>query len=148
MSERTQTPNRHAEAQWSGTLKEGKGEIALGSGVFKGEYSFDTRFTMGDGTTPEELIAAAHASCFTMATAAALTAKNHAPEHLATSASVTLETTTDGPTITAIELHITGKVEGLSQEEFEAITAETKAKCPVSRALAGVPNITVKATLG
>lgn len=102
---------------------------------------------MGEGTTPEELIAGAHAGCFTMATAAYLTAKGHAPEHLATTASVTLETKTEGPTITAIELHITGKVPGITQEEFEAATAETKAKCVISRALAGVPSITVKATL-
>jgi osmotically inducible protein OsmC len=147
MSEKTQTPNRFAEAQWSGSIKEGQGEISLGSGVFSGPFSFDTRFTVGDGTTPEELIAAAHAGCFTMATSAGLTAKGHAPESLHTKATVVLEMLTDGPTITGIHLEISGKVAGLTQEEFEAITTETKAKCPVSRALAGVPSITLKATL-
>lgn len=141
------TPNRFAEAVWNGDLKSGKGQITLGSKVFSGPYSFDTRFTVGDGTTPEELLAAAHAACFTMATTGGLTKAGHAPTSLETTATVTLEVSADGPTITEIQLVIHGKVPGMTAAEFEEVANEAKKKCPLSKALAAVPSITLEAVL-
>jgi osmotically inducible protein OsmC len=138
---------RHAQADWQGTLKEGSGRLELGSGVFEGAYSFPSRFDNGPGTNPEELIGAAHAGCFTMALTYALGNAGHVPEHIRTVARVHLGMTAAGPTITRIELETEGDVAGLDAEAFTEMAEAAKKSCLVSRALAGVPEITVKASL-
>ena len=125
--------NRTAKAHWTGNLKEGKGELTTQSEILnKTNYSFRTRF-VGDekGTNPEELIAAAHAGCFTMAVSAALTGKGLNPEWLDTEATLSMDNTG----ITAIHLSITGKVAGITAEEFQAITKDAEKNCLVSKVL-------------
>ncbi|RUZ35396.1 OsmC family peroxiredoxin, partial [Mesorhizobium sp. M7A.F.Ca.US.003.02.1.1] len=119
----------------------------LGSGVFEGAYSFPSRFENGPGTNPEELIAAAHAGCFSMALSAILGNANHVPTSISTVAKVHLGATAAGPTITRIELETEAEVAGLAEDEFERLAQSAKAGCLVSRALGGVSQITLKATL-
>ncbi|AMX99826.1 OsmC family protein [Mesorhizobium ciceri] len=138
---------REASAKWQGTLKEGSGRLRLGSGVFEGAYSFPSRFENGLGTNPEELIAAAHAGCFSMALSAMLGNANHVPTSISTVAKVHLGATAAGPTITRIELETEAEVAGLAEDEFERLAQSAKAGCLVSRALGGVSQITLKATL-
>ncbi len=138
---------REASARWQGTLKEGSGRLRLGSGVFEGAYSFPSRFENGPGTNPEELIAAAHAGCFSMALAAILGGEGHTAESIHTIAKVHLGATTAGPTITRIELQAEAGAAGISAEDFERLAQKAKAACLVSRALAGVATITLKASL-
>jgi osmotically inducible protein OsmC len=131
-------PLRKAEAEWKGNLTEGSGNLKLGSGAFEGSYSFTSRFGEGEkATNPEELIAAAHAGCFTMAIDAALTQAGHNPTRLHTTASVRLDKVGAGFEITNITLELDGEVPGLSREEFERFARDAKANCPVSKALAG-----------
>jgi len=120
--------------------------MSLGSGAFEGPYSFASRFESGDGTNPEELIAAAHAGCFTMALAAALSVDDHVPESGSTTAKVTIETVDGNPTITRSELSTEGNVAGLDEGEFEKYAEGARSGCAVSRALAGV-EITLEARL-
>lgn len=124
---------RTAKAHWAGTLKEGKGELTTQSGILhKTNYSFKTRFVEAEkGTNPEELLAAAHAGCFTMAVGAALTQKGLSPTALDTQAIVTME----GLAITAVHLTITGRVSGISPEEFEALTKGAEQNCLISKVL-------------
>ncbi|MDF3153006.1 OsmC family protein [Mesorhizobium sp. XAP10] len=138
---------REASAKWQGTLKEGSGRLRLCSGVFEGAYSFPSRFENGPGTNPEELIAAAHAGCFSMALSAMLGNANHVPTSISTVAKVHLGATAAGPTITRIELETEAEVAGLAEDEFERLAQSAKAGCLVSRALGGVSQITLKATL-
>lgn len=127
---------RTASAQWQGDLKQGKGTVSLQSGLLKdAPYSFVTRFENGAGTNPEELIAAAHAGCFTMATSAALGKAGFTPDKLATTASLTLEQVGGNFTITKIDLEMTAKVPNITPEKFQEIAADAKANCPVSRVL-------------
>jgi osmotically inducible protein OsmC len=127
---------RKASAVWNGSLKEGKGTISTDSGVLsKTQYSFSTRFENGAGTNPEELIAAAHAGCFTMALSAQLGNAGFTPESLETTAAVTLEKLEAGFTITKIHLDVTAKVPGADQAAFEKAAANAKAGCPISRLL-------------
>ena len=122
-----------AKAHWAGTLKEGKGELTTPSGILNNtNYSFKTRFE-GDtkGTNPEELLAASHAGCFTMATGAMLTQKGLNPTSLDTEVTLTMENLT----ITAIHLSITGKVAGITADEFTAITKDAEKNCIISKAL-------------
>ena len=133
-------PTRNAEAVWEGDLKSGKGTMTLGSKAYSGAYSFQSRFESGAGTNPEELIAAAHAGCFAMALSFGLGQAGHPPERLDTSARVTFQ---PGPGITAIHLTVRGKVPGLDAEGFRQAAEGAKANCPVSKALAGVPEITL-----
>lgn len=127
---------RKASATWHGTLKEGKGTISTESGVLKDtQYSFHTRFEDGKGTNPEELIAAAHAGCFTMALSGQLTNANLKPESLETTAEVTLEKLEAGPTVTKIHLTTRAKVPGASKEAFETAANAAKTGCPISRLL-------------
>ena len=135
---------RHAEAQWQGTLKEGAGSLKLESGVYEGPYTWAGRFADGSGTNPEELIGAAHASCFTMFLSAVLTRNNVPPTRIDTRAAVHLE---DGPTITRIVLDVTAEVPGVDAAKFTEYAEEAKAKCPVSKALAGGPEIVLNARL-
>lgn len=137
---------RTASAAWSGGLKDGKGSISTQSGVLAGtQYSFGTRFESGKGTNPEELIAAAHAGCFTMALSAQLGTINFTAEGLRTTAAVTLEKLEAGWTISKIHLDVTAKIPGISASAFESAAASAKANCPVSRLLKA--DITMTATL-
>ena len=129
---------RHSDAEWIGSLREGSGSLALGSGAFKGAYSFNSRFAEGTGTNPEELIAAAHAGCYSMALAASLGQAKLEPEHIHTQAKVHFSPIDGKPTITLIELVTEAKVPGLDDARFQEIAAETKQACPISRALAAV----------
>lgn len=140
-------PVREASAQWQGGLKGGDGSVAFGGGAFEGRYNFSSRFEEGTGTNPEELIAAAHASCFSMALSAELEGAGHSPESVDTTARVKVEKSDEGFSITESALQTTARVPGLSDEEFQKIAAGAKAGCPVSRALAGV-EIKLEATLG
>jgi len=137
---------RTASAVWQGDLKTGKGTISSQSGVLKEtQYSFTSRFESGIGTNPEELIAAAHAGCFTMATAAALGKAGFTPQKLSTEATLSLEQVQGNWTITTVHLEMRATVPGIDQPKFEAITADAKANCPVSRVLKA--NITLTAKL-
>ena len=138
---------REAEAHWAGSLKEGAGRLRLGSGVFEGAYSFPSRFENGPGTNPEELIAAAHAGCFTMALSFILGEAGHVPERIHTVAKMHLGATAAGPTLTRIELETEGSVPGLADDQFQTFAETAKKTCLVSRALAGVPDIRLTATL-
>ena len=127
---------RTASAVWNGSLKEGKGTITTQSGVLSdAPYSFVTRFENGKGTNPEELIAAAHAGCFTMALSAQLGTMNFTPQTLRTSAKLTLEKLDAGWTISKIHLDVSARVPGISASAFESAAASAKANCPVSRLL-------------
>lgn len=138
---------REASAKWQGTLKEGSGRVKLGSGVFEGAYSFPSRFENGPGTNPEELIAAAHAGCFSMALSAILGTAHHKPTSISTLAKVHLGASAAGPTITRIELETQAEIPGLAPDEFQNLADRAKTTCLVSRALAGVASITLKAEL-
>ena len=138
---------RQANAEWKGTLKEGAGEMALGSGAFKGPFSFVSRFESGSGTNPEELIGAAHAGCFSMALAAGLGRAGITPTSIKTTAKVHLGTSDAGPTITRIDLETEGVVPGIDQATFQQHAEAAKKGCVVSRALGGVQDITLNATL-
>lgn len=139
---------RNGSAEWHGDLESGTGTVTVGDGVFEGAYSYDSRFGEGKGTNPEQLIAAAHAGCFTMALSAILSADGHAPESLRTSARVQLRNIDGAPTITRIDLHTEGRVAGVDADQFQAFADEAKRGCVVSRALAGVPEIVLTASLG
>lgn len=141
-------PTSRANAAWEGTLKEGRGQFAAASGAFKGPYTFKTRFEGAAGTNPEELLAAAEAACFSMALSGALEKAGTPPTRLETTAACTIEFVDGGPKITKMELTVRGTVAGIDQAAFSKAAQETKAACPVSRALAGIPSITVAATLG
>ena len=127
---------RTASAVWSGDLKRGKGALSTQSGVLKDTpYSFTTRFESGIGTNPEELIAAAHAGCFTMALSAFLGGAGFTPQKLSTEATLSMEQMEGNWTITAIQLALTAQVPGITKEKFEEVAATAKANCPVSRVL-------------
>jgi len=131
-----------ANAQWDGSLKEGGGEVTFGT--FKGDYTFASRFETGGKTNPEELIAAAHASCYSMQLSGVLTSEGTPPTSIRTRAEVTIEA---GVGITGIALTTEAEVPGVSEAAFMAAANKAKEICPVSRALAAVENITLKATL-
>ena len=127
---------RTASAVCSGDLKRGKGALSTQSGVLKDTpYSFTTRFESGIGTNPEELIAAAHAGCFTMALSAFLGGAGFTPQKLSTEATLSMEQMEGNWTITAIQLALTAQVPGITKEKFEEVAATAKANCPVSRVL-------------
>jgi osmotically inducible protein OsmC len=132
-------PVRKAEAEWKGTLKEGKGEIKTESGVLdKAQYSFSTRFESGKGTNPEELIGAAHAGCFSMAFAAGLEKAGKPAKRVHTTASVRLDKVGEGFGITKIDLVTEAEVPGIDEATFQRTAKGAKEGCPVSKALAGV----------
>jgi lipoyl-dependent peroxiredoxin len=138
---------RDGYAEWRGALKDGSGTVSVGSGLFSGSYSFATRFEDEPGTNPEELIAAAHAACFSMALSNILASDGHTPDSVTTTAKVHLRQVDGSPTIAKIELITNGAVPGITQEAFAGYAATAKAGCPVSRALAAVAEITLEATL-
>jgi osmotically inducible protein OsmC len=134
-------------AKWTGDLESGAGTVATGTKSLEGNYSAASRFGDGKGTNPEELIAAAHASCFSMALALILGRAGHSPESVETDASVYLRRTDDGFVIHKIALETVGTVPGLEAEEFAKLAEAAKRGCPVSVALAGGPEITLVAKL-
>ncbi|MDQ1638284.1 MAG: lipoyl-dependent peroxiredoxin [Pyrinomonadaceae bacterium] len=137
---------RNASAVWQGGLKDGKGTISTDSGALANtQYSFSTRFEDGAGTNPEELIAAAHAGCFSMALSGQLGAAGLTAESINTTASVSLEKTDAGFAITKVHLEVKAKVPGADQAAFEKATGNAKSGCPVSKVLNA--EITMNATL-
>jgi lipoyl-dependent peroxiredoxin len=140
-------PKRKAEARWDGSLETGQGTMRMASGAYEGPYSFQSRFEEGDGTNPEELIAAAHAGCFSMAFSGDLGRAGHDPESVETNATVHLEKSDEGFTITRIELDTRARVPGINDSDFQRIAEAAKAGCPVSRALSAVGSIEVRAEL-
>jgi lipoyl-dependent peroxiredoxin len=139
-------PTRTSSARWSGDLKGGSGSLALGSGAFEGQYSFKSRFEEGTGTNPEELVAAAHAACYSMALSNMLAGAGFTPDSVATNATVNFGQTEGGFAITRIDLVTTGNVPGIDESEFLKHAEAAKAGCPISKALASV-EITLDATL-
>jgi lipoyl-dependent peroxiredoxin len=138
---------RNGSAEWRGDLKGGSGTVKVGDGVFEGNYSFSSRFEDGDGTNPEELIGAAHAGCFAMALSLVLTEADHPPESLTAESRVHLRIVDELPTIAKIDLSVEGSVPGLDEDAFRSYAEKAKDGCVVSRALAGVPEITLDARL-
>ena len=137
---------RTASAHWAGGLKEGKGSVSTQSGVLNNtQYSFSTRFENGVGTNPEELIAAAHAGCFSMALSAELGKMGLTPGSIETNAILTLDKTEAGFTITAVHLDVSAKIPGADQKKFDEAAQNAKKGCPVSRVLNA--NITMRAQL-
>jgi osmotically inducible protein OsmC len=137
---------RSGSAVWRGDLKAGKGTVSSASGVLKDTpYSFTSRFESGTGTNPEELIAAAHAGCFSMAFAVQLGTAGLTPKEIATTANLTMEKLEAGWTITAVHLDVKAQVPGATQEKFDTAANAAKAGCPVSRVLNA--KITMTATL-
>jgi lipoyl-dependent peroxiredoxin len=134
---------RSGSAEWRGDLKGGDGDLTVGDGVFKGAYSFSSRFEEGEGTNPEELIAAAHAACFTMALSNILAEHGHSPDVVRTVAKVHLRQMEEGPTIQRIDLETEGRVAEIDDDHFAEHAEEAKVGCVVSRALAGVEEMTV-----
>jgi osmotically inducible protein OsmC len=138
---------RKASAVWKGGLKDGKGTVSSASGVLSNTpYSFATRFENASGTNPEELIAAAHAACFSMALSVQLGTANLTPESISTAATLTMEKLDSGWTITAVHLDVVAKVPGASAEAFNTAAQNAKAGCPVSKVLNA--KITMDAKLG
>jgi lipoyl-dependent peroxiredoxin len=138
-------PERMARARWTGPVETGEGHLALGSNTFEGPYTFKGR-TDGNGTNPEELIAAAHAGCFTMALSSRLTKEGCPPEHLETVARVHFRATPQGFRIPRIDLETEGVVTGIEPERFLELARDAKEMCPVSVALSSV-EITLEARL-
>ena len=140
-------PARTANARWEGGLKDGKGNMRLGGGAFEGQYSFSSRFEEGVGTNPEELIAAAHAGCFSMAFSAGLEKAGFSPNSVETEAKVHLSPADGGGfRISRVDLVTNADVPGIEESAFQQAAQAAKEGCPVSKALAAV-EITVSATL-
>lgn len=136
---------RRGSAHWSGGLKDGTGEISTQSGAVKAPYSFGRRFGDEPGTNPEELIAVAHAGCYSMALSATLDGEGLKAEAIDTTATVTLETE-GAPTVTKIHLELKAKIPGIDEAKFQELAAKTKEQCPISRLLAAA-EITLDAKL-
>ena len=133
-------------AEWKGDVPTGNGTFTAGDTI-SGEYSFKSRFQDGPGANPEQLIAAAHASCFSMALSNILAQAGSPPDSVRTDATVTLRMVDGTPTITSVNLVTVGQVPGVDEAKFQEYAQTAKAGCPVSRALAGVPEITLEASL-
>ena len=131
-------PDRASSATWEGGLKGGKGRMKVGKGAYDGPYTLASRFESGAGTNPEELIAAAHAGCYSMALAADLEAKGFKPASVGTTATVSVEPSGGGFAITRIKLVCRASVPGIEPAAFQAVAEGTKTGCPVSKALAAV----------
>jgi osmotically inducible protein OsmC len=132
-------PTRNASATWTGDLKAGNGTVKLGSGAYEGQYNFSSRFENGTGTNPEELIAAAHAACFSMALSAGLGGAGFKPQRVSTTAKVTVDKVGEGFKITKIQLFNESVIPGIDNAKFQELATATKAGCPVSQALSAVP---------
>ncbi|HEX2851334.1 MAG TPA: OsmC family protein [Acidimicrobiales bacterium] len=147
IAEEVDVPDRKADARWEGSLQEGKGTMRLGGGAWEGPYSFSSRFEDGTGTNPEELIAAAHAGCFSMALSGALGRAGFTPTSVATTATVKLNRTEAGFRIQRIDLATEAVVPGIDEAQFKEIAENAKQTCPVSVALGGVGEIVLDARL-
>ena len=139
-------PVRSAQAVWEGTSREGKGMIRAEGGGFEGPYSYSSRFEEGAGTNPEELLAAAHAACFTIALSSRLTKAGTPPTRLQARSHVAIEKVESDWAVTGIRLEVDANVPGASQEDFDRLAEDAKVNCPISRALRAVP-ITLEARL-
>lgn len=139
-------PVRNARAVWEGDLLKGRGRMAFGSGAFEGQFSFSSRFEEGVGTNPEELIAAAHAGCFSMAFSNMLAKAGFTPTRVETTAKVRLEKLPEGFKITRIDLETAGDVPHISEAQFMELAEGAKKGCPVSQLLTGA-EIVLKASL-
>jgi len=140
-------PTSRASAVWEGKLKEGKGRFQAGSGAFSGPYTFATRFEGKNGTNPEELIAAAHAACLSMALSADLEKAGTPATRIRTDAACTIEMVNGAPTITTMELKVRGQVSGVDQAAFHKAADAATHGCPVARALTGISRVTLDAKL-
>ena len=136
-----------ASAVWHGKLHDGNGTFEAGSGSFKGAYSFPTRFEGKAGTNPEELLAAAHAACLSMALSGGLEKAGTPATRIATTAHCTMDTIGGAPTVATMRLEVRGVVPGIDQAAFQAAAEGAKQNCPVSRALKGIPSVELVATL-
>ncbi|MFG1607037.1 OsmC family protein [Actinoplanes sp. NPDC049265] len=140
-------PIRSASARWQGNLTEGSGTIKTGQGGYQGNYSFKSRFEEGEGTNPEELIAAAHSGCFSMAFSKGLADAGFTPTSVETVAKVHLDKTDGGFGVTRIELETVGDVPGIDNDTFQKIAEGAKENCPISRLLSPGAAISLTATL-
>lgn len=140
-------PVRSAEAVWKGSLKEGNGAMKMASGAYEGQYSFSSRFEEGEGTNPEELIAAAHAGCYSMALSADLGRAGYTPQEVHTTAKVHLTKGESGFRITRVHLITEARVPGIDDAAFQEQAEKAKKGCPVSQALGAVDEITLDAKL-
>lgn len=138
---------RKAEAKWSGSLKDGAGQLDVESRAVSVAYDWKSRFDVGDKTNPEELVGAAHAGCFTMFVTALLGKDNIVPEEIKTTATVHIERDDRGPVIPKIELVTRARIPGMDPAKFREVTEAAKLNCPISRALGGVAEITLDAQL-
>ena len=139
-------PARKADARWEGSLQQGSGTMRLGGGAYEGPYTFKSRFEEGDGTNPEELVAAAHAGCFSMALSGALGRAGHEPRSVATTASVHLNKTEAGFRVQKIDLVTEADVPGMDDAAFQEVARTAKENCPISVLLSSV-EITLDAKL-
>ena len=137
----------NAVAVWEGKLRDGKGSFKAQSGAFSGSFSFGTRFEGKKGSNPEELLAAAHAGCYSMALSSALEKAGHPATRIETRAAVTIETVDGAPKITRSVLEVRGKVDGLDEAAFRQAAESAKKNCPVSKAIQGNVEITMDAKL-
>jgi osmotically inducible protein OsmC len=140
-------PKRRASARWDGSLTEGNGTMRMASGAYEGPYSFQSRFEEGDGTNPEELIAAAHAGCFSMALSGEIGKAGHEVESVETEATVHIDKVDGGFAIKRIELRSRVTAPGLDESDFQQAAQAAKEGCPVSQALAAVESIELDAQL-
>ena len=140
-------PIRTASARWQGNLPEGSGTIRTGKGGYQGNYSFKSRFEEGEGTNPEELIAAAHSGCYSMAFSNGLAGAGFTPNSVETTAKVHLDKTDAGFTVTRIDLETVGDVPGIDESTFQKIAEDAKQNCPISRLLSPGAQISLTARL-
>ena len=140
-------PKRNASARWEGSLQEGNGSMKMASGAYEGPYSFQSRFEEGDGTNPEELIAAAHAGCYSMALSGELGKAGHEVDSVETEATVHLEKVEGGFAIKRIDLKTRVSAPGLDESDFQEAAEAAKKGCPISQALAAVETIELAAQL-
>jgi lipoyl-dependent peroxiredoxin len=140
-------PTSSASAVWEGVLRSGRGHFKAGSGAFEGDYTFATRFESARGTNPEELIAAAHAACLSMALSAGLEKSGTPATRISTKATCTVDKVGDGFKITRMRLEVRGKVPGVDQAGFAAAAEAAKKGCPVSTALQGNVQLELDARL-
>jgi osmotically inducible protein OsmC len=140
-------PRRKASARWEGALQDGNGTMRMASGAYEGPYTFQSRFEEGEGTNPEELIAAAHAGCFSMQLSGNLSGAGHSVDSVETEATVHIDKADDGFEITRVELRSRARVPGISDDEFQRQAQAAKEGCPVSKALTGGPEISLEAQL-
>lgn len=140
-------PKRKAQARWNGSLQEGNGTMSVASGAYEGPYSFQSRFEEGDGTNPEELLAGAHAGCFSMALSGDIGRAGHEAESVETEATVHVNKAGEGFAIERVDLVTHAKVPGMSEEDFRQAAEQAKENCPVSQLFKGSAEITLDATL-